>query len=123
MINVHGSLLEDSDYFQVKRVLPDWLANPSVISADLTKDKLPVTEMNGLAKDLVQLLEENSITHFFPGSSYKKFFFQCFFLSDFWNTRSIVSKILLRLVKDFHNPEEALNKIKFETLPKHKNIY
>lgn len=48
-------------------MLPDWLANPSVISADLSKDKLPVSEMKGLADDLVKLLLENNITHFFPG--------------------------------------------------------
>ena len=54
----------------MKRVLPDWLSHPSVISADLKKDQLPVTDMPGLDKDLIERLLENKITHFFPGKMY-----------------------------------------------------
>ena len=51
----------------MKRVLPDWLSNPNVISADLKKNQLPVTDMPGLDKDLVERLLQNNVTHFFPG--------------------------------------------------------
>ncbi|KAH3876810.1 hypothetical protein DPMN_000660 [Dreissena polymorpha] len=51
---------------KVRRVLPEWLSNPHVISADLTTDQLPVQDMPGLAPDLVQQLLDNNITHFFP---------------------------------------------------------
>jgi len=51
----------------VRRVLPDWLANPSIVLADLHKDKCPVDDMKGLSQHLVQSLLKNKITHFFPG--------------------------------------------------------
>ncbi|KAL4224478.1 ATP-dependent RNA helicase ddx51 [Mactra antiquata] len=51
---------------KVQRVLPDWLSKPNIITADLTIDKLPVTDMPGLADDLVEKLQENGITYFFP---------------------------------------------------------
>ncbi|XP_046364919.2 ATP-dependent RNA helicase DDX51-like [Haliotis rufescens] len=51
---------------QVLRVLPDWLASPDVISADLRHKRLPINEMVGLDPLLVERLAENKISHFFP---------------------------------------------------------
>ncbi|XP_021344473.1 ATP-dependent RNA helicase DDX51-like [Mizuhopecten yessoensis] len=51
---------------KVNRVLPDWLANPNVITADLKSTTLPVGKMTGLDPDLVVQLQENNISHFFP---------------------------------------------------------
>ncbi|XP_060554216.1 LOW QUALITY PROTEIN: ATP-dependent RNA helicase DDX51-like, partial [Ruditapes philippinarum] len=59
--NVRPARLE-----KVKRVLPEWLSSPSIISSDLGSDKLPISDMPGLAPDLVEKLKENKITHFFP---------------------------------------------------------
>lgn len=51
--------------FQVKRVLPNWLANPSIISCNLKDTTVPITGL-GLDSDLASLLEANFIPYFFP---------------------------------------------------------
>lgn len=52
---------------KVFRVLPTWLAKPSVISCDLSKNKVPIKEINGIDKFLIDALKRNKIEHFFPG--------------------------------------------------------
>lgn len=49
------------------RILPNWLAKPSVISCDLSNNKLPIKEMKGLDKFLLGTLKKNKIHHLFPG--------------------------------------------------------
>lgn len=49
----------------MKRVLPDWLANPSIISCNLKDARVPIGSL-GLDKSLVTLLEANFIPYFFP---------------------------------------------------------
>ncbi|CAL8073021.1 unnamed protein product [Orchesella dallaii] len=49
----------------VKRVLPYWLANPSIISCNLKDSKVPITSL-GLDAELVSRLEANFIPYFFP---------------------------------------------------------
>lgn len=51
---------------KVFRVLPTWLAKPSVISCDLSKNKVPINEISGLDKFLIEALKRNKIEHFFP---------------------------------------------------------
>ncbi|KAK3598767.1 hypothetical protein CHS0354_015562 [Potamilus streckersoni] len=51
---------------KVHRVLPEWLAKPNIIGSDLRNLTLLVTEMKGLDQDLVEKLQKNNITHFFP---------------------------------------------------------
>jgi ATP-dependent RNA helicase DDX51/DBP6 len=53
---------------QVKRVLPHWLANPSVVSVNLQQLTATVKDIPGLDKDIVYALKCNNITHFFPGN-------------------------------------------------------
>ncbi len=53
---------------KVFRVLPTWLAKPSVISCDLSKNKMPIKELNGLDKFILDALRRNKIAHFFPGT-------------------------------------------------------
>lgn len=55
---------------KVFRVLPTWLANPSVISCDLSKNKIPIQELTGLNKFLIEALKRNKVKHFFPGNSF-----------------------------------------------------
>ena len=50
----------------MKRVLPEWLANPSVVSCNLKDDTAPV-EKFGLDEDIVKILHKNFIPYFFPG--------------------------------------------------------
>lgn len=58
-------------YIQVKRKLPDWLALPDVVHADIANEKKPLTEMTLLADDIIVRLQENGITHLFPGMIYR----------------------------------------------------
>ncbi|XP_063400701.1 ATP-dependent RNA helicase DDX51-like [Mytilus trossulus] len=51
---------------QVKRVLPEWLADPSIITSDLKTKTLPVSSMSSLDQDLRDSLQKNGITQFFP---------------------------------------------------------
>jgi len=52
---------------KIHRVLPNWLAKPSVISCDLSTNKLPVKEMKGLDRFITDALKKNKIQNFFPG--------------------------------------------------------
>ncbi|KAK6642592.1 hypothetical protein RUM43_004094 [Polyplax serrata] len=63
------TILKDSQMCKkekVKRRLPDWLANPSVVSVDLQNLTKTVDSIPGLDKIFVDKLRQNNITHFFP---------------------------------------------------------
>ncbi|CAG7836390.1 unnamed protein product [Allacma fusca] len=49
----------------VKRVLPEWLQNPSIVSCNLRDATVPVENFN-LDPNLVKLLHKNFIPYFFP---------------------------------------------------------
>lgn len=51
---------------KVKRVLPEWLAKPKVVSIDLQNLSTKITDIKDLHPVLVKRLEKNKITHFFP---------------------------------------------------------
>ncbi|XP_046996978.1 ATP-dependent RNA helicase DDX51 [Schistocerca americana] len=51
---------------KVKRVLPSWLANPSVVSVNLKELHTTVDDIGGLDEDIVAEMKENHITHLFP---------------------------------------------------------
>ncbi|XP_062604068.1 ATP-dependent RNA helicase DDX51-like [Saccostrea cucullata] len=51
---------------KVSRVLPDWLASPSVIASDLKQKTTPVSEFKGLDPQIHRNLKENQIEYFFP---------------------------------------------------------
>ncbi|CAG0880704.1 unnamed protein product [Darwinula stevensoni] len=51
---------------KVARVLPDWLAHPTVIGEDLEADQLIVEDLLGLHPQLVKRLKSNNIHTFFP---------------------------------------------------------
>nr|CAD7399198.1 unnamed protein product [Timema cristinae] len=55
---------------KVKRVLPNWLANPTIISTNLQKLTTSVEDVPGIDEDLVQKLKENNIIQFFPVQSH-----------------------------------------------------
>lgn len=64
---------ENTDLKPVKRVLPDWLAHPSIIQAELKRrkqttqdDTVEDTDMKILDTDLQQRLHGNGIHRFFP---------------------------------------------------------
>ncbi len=51
---------------RVKRVLPDWLANPDIVSVDLSDEQMAVEDMAGLDPSLVNCLKSNGVKYFFP---------------------------------------------------------
>ncbi|XP_050973500.1 ATP-dependent RNA helicase DDX51 [Labeo rohita] len=51
---------------KVKRVLPQWLAQPDVIQRDITNNLIPVSEVPGICPTLLKKLEMNGIQSFFP---------------------------------------------------------
>lgn len=53
-------------YLQVKRVLPRWLSNPTVIAVNLQDLKTKVSDLNQLDKSLQKALKANGIKKLFP---------------------------------------------------------
>ncbi|XP_073675744.1 ATP-dependent RNA helicase DDX51 [Garra rufa] len=51
---------------KVKRVLPQWLAQPDVIQRDITNNLIPISEVPGICPTLLKKLENNDIQSFFP---------------------------------------------------------
>ena len=51
---------------KIRCVLPEWLLNPDVVSADLKEGKVEVGQMEGLDEDLNERLRNRGVTHFFP---------------------------------------------------------
>ena len=54
---------------KVYRVLPEWLEHPSVISEDIRKKRVELTDIEGLDDDVIDRLKENGISYFFPGKA------------------------------------------------------
>lgn len=52
--------------FKVKRVLPKWLANPTIISVNLQELHVKVKDMKELHKSLRKTLKKNGVKYFFP---------------------------------------------------------
>lgn len=52
---------------QVKRVLPQWLAQPDVIQRDMKNNLIPISQVPGICPILLKKLEANGIQSFFPG--------------------------------------------------------
>lgn len=51
---------------KVKRVLPQWLAQPDVIERDIKSNLVPVSEVPGVCPVLLKKLKANGIQNFFP---------------------------------------------------------
>jgi len=51
---------------KVRRVLPHWLANPDIVSVDLSDQQVAVTDLGGLDDAILKNLSSNGVTHFFP---------------------------------------------------------
>ncbi len=54
---------------QVHRVLPQWLAAPSLVSGDIRGEQEEFSDVPGLNATLLSTLRENGISKFFPGQS------------------------------------------------------
>ncbi|XP_051759952.1 ATP-dependent RNA helicase DDX51 [Ctenopharyngodon idella] len=54
---------------KVKRVLPQWLAQPDVIQRDMKNNLIPISQVPGICPILLKKLEDNGIQSFFPVQS------------------------------------------------------
>lgn len=52
---------------KVKRVLPEWLAKPTIISVDLKHLEVSIDDIPELDSALINKLRNKGCTHFFPG--------------------------------------------------------
>lgn len=57
---------EEKTVQKVKRVLPQWLAQPDVIQRDIKNNLIPISEVPGICPTLLKKLEANGIQSFFP---------------------------------------------------------
>ncbi|XP_036004677.1 ATP-dependent RNA helicase DDX51 [Fundulus heteroclitus] len=57
---------ESRSAHKMKRVLPQWLAEPDVIHRDIKCNLVPISSTSGVSAQLLQKLETNGIQHFFP---------------------------------------------------------
>ena len=48
-------------------MLPEWLAQPSVISEDIRNKRVELTDLEGLDEEILGALKKNGISYFFPG--------------------------------------------------------
>lgn len=53
---------------QVKRVLPEWLAKPTIVSVDLKHLEVTIDSIPELDAVLVKKLKNKGYSHFFPGN-------------------------------------------------------
>ncbi|KAM4711604.1 ATP-dependent RNA helicase DDX51 [Anableps anableps] len=60
------SAFENRPVHKVKRVLPQWLAEPDVIHRDIKCNLVPISSAFGVSAQLLKKLETNGIQHFFP---------------------------------------------------------
>ena len=56
----------DQSKRKVRRVLPQWLAKPDIVSVDFTEDQLPVEKLEGLDEVTIAQLKSNGVKKFFP---------------------------------------------------------
>ncbi|XP_033100049.1 ATP-dependent RNA helicase DDX51-like [Anneissia japonica] len=54
---------------KVQRVLPDWLAWPTVVDHDIKRNLTAITDLEGLDERMLMMLRDNGINHFFPVQS------------------------------------------------------
>ena len=62
---VLGEKVEQSNR-KVRRVLPQWLANPDIVSVDYSEDQLPVEQLEGLDELTVARLKSVGVEKLFP---------------------------------------------------------
>lgn len=66
---VIGGQKKDKEVKKVQRVLPDWLAKPTTINSDLSRNLIPVEKIPYLAAHIIRKLQQHDINHLFPVQS------------------------------------------------------
>lgn len=61
---------QNSKKEKLKRVLPQWLAKPSIVPVDLKNLSDTIDSIPELEDIFIEKLKKNNITHFFPGKSF-----------------------------------------------------
>ncbi|KAJ7333122.1 ATP-dependent RNA helicase ddx51 [Desmophyllum pertusum] len=66
---VIGGQRKDKEVKKVQRVLPDWLAKPTIINSDFSSNVTPVEKMPYLDSHIIRKLQQHEINHLFPVQS------------------------------------------------------
>lgn len=66
---VIGGQRKDKEVKKVQRVLPDWLAKPTIINSDFSSNVTPVEKMPFLDSHIIRKLRQHDINHLFPVQS------------------------------------------------------
>ena len=66
---VIGGHKKDKEVKKVQRVLPDWLAKPTIINSDFSSNMTPVDKIPYLDPHIVRKLQQQNINHLFPVQS------------------------------------------------------
>ena len=66
---VIGGQRKDKEVKKVQRVLPDWLAKPTIINSDFSSNLIPVEKMPYLDTHIIRKLQQHDINHLFPVQS------------------------------------------------------
>ena len=66
---VIGGQRKNKELKKVQRVLPDWLARPTIINSDLSGNMTPVDKIPYLESHIVTKLQHHDINHLFPVQS------------------------------------------------------
>ncbi|KAL9965510.1 hypothetical protein ACROYT_G029316 [Oculina patagonica] len=66
---VIGGQRKDKEVKKVQRVLPDWLAKPTIINSDFSSNVIPVEKMPYLDTHIIRKLQQHDINHLFPVQS------------------------------------------------------
>lgn len=66
---VIGGNKKDKEVKKVQRVLPDWLAKPTIVNSDLSGNLIPVEKFRYLAAHIIRKLQQHDINHLFPVQS------------------------------------------------------
>lgn len=63
---VIGGQKREKKVKKVQRVLPDWLAKPTIINSDLSSNLIPVEKIPYLSAHIIKKLHQHDINHLFP---------------------------------------------------------
>ena len=66
---VIGGQRKDKEVKKVQRVLPDWLAKPTIINSDFSSKITPVDQILYLDTHIIRKLQQHDINHLFPVQS------------------------------------------------------
>uniref|UniRef100_A0A8C4T408 ATP-dependent RNA helicase n=1 Tax=Erpetoichthys calabaricus TaxID=27687 RepID=A0A8C4T408_ERPCA len=65
-VTILGDFKKNTIQQKVHRVLPHWLAQPSLVEKDIKSNLIPIEEVPGICPKLLRKLQHHGVKHFFP---------------------------------------------------------